>query len=72
MNLWIIKSEEEAICRLFIQESTGKLPLMITPYFTLKNTLVISKIKLDKGENSAEAYHRIKSMCEGIKTVIAQ
>ena len=30
------------------------------------------KIKLDKDENSYEAYHRIKAICEGIKKVINQ
>jgi hypothetical protein len=30
------------------------------------------EIKLDKDENSDEAYHRIKAMCEGIKRVVAE
>ena len=30
------------------------------------------EIKLDKNENSDEAYHRIKSMCEGIKKVLTK
>lgn len=30
------------------------------------------EIKLDKNENSGEAYQRIKSMCEGIKKVLAK
>ena len=30
------------------------------------------EIKLDKDENSYEAYHRIKSMCEGMKKVLTK
>ncbi len=30
------------------------------------------KIKLDKDENSYEAYHRIKVMCEGMKKVLTK
>jgi len=30
------------------------------------------ELKLDKEKNSYEAYHRVKEMCEGIKSVIAE
>jgi hypothetical protein len=29
-------------------------------------------IKLDKDENSYEAYYRVKAMCEGLKTVLTK
>jgi len=38
--------------------------------FYIKKAPGVLKIKLDKDENSNEAYHRIKDMCEGIKSVV--
>jgi len=40
--------------------------------FYIKKSPGLLKIKLDKNENSDEAYKRIRSMCEGIKTVLAK
>jgi hypothetical protein len=40
--------------------------------FYIKKSPGVLKIKLDRNANSEEAYHRIKSMCEGIKTVVVQ
>ena len=40
--------------------------------FYIKKPTGILKIKLDKDENSDEAYHRIKAMCEGIKKVLTK
>ena len=40
--------------------------------FYIKKYRGFIQIKLDKHKNSYEAYHRIKSMCEGIKRVIAK
>ena len=38
--------------------------------FYIKKSLGMLKIKLDKQENSEEAFHRVKYMCEGIKSVV--
>ncbi len=48
----------------------GKLALDDHTTFYIKKSPGILKIKLDKDENSDEAYHRIKAMCEGIKKVL--
>ena len=48
----------------------GKLALDDHKTFYIKKYPGLTKIKLDKDENSNEAYHRIKAMCEGIKKVI--
>ena len=50
----------------------GKLALDDHTTFYIKKYPGYLQIKLDKEENSREAYERIKSMCEGIKKVIAQ
>ena len=50
----------------------GKLALDDHTTFYIKKYPGYLQIKLDKDENSVEAYERIKSMCEGIKKVIAQ
>lgn len=50
----------------------GKLALDDHTTFYIKKYPGYLQIKLDKEENSAEAYERIKSMCEGIKKVIAK
>ena len=50
----------------------GKIALDDHTIFYIKKYPGYLQIKLDKEENSAEACQRIKSMCEGIKTVIAQ
>ena len=38
--------------------------------FYMQKSPGVLEIKLDKRENSEEAYHRIKYMCEGIKAVV--
>ena len=48
----------------------GKLALDDHTTFYIRKYPGLIKIKLDKDENSNEAYHRIKAMCEGIKKVI--
>jgi len=50
----------------------GKIALDDHTIFYIKKYPGYLQIKLDKGENSAEAYHRIKSMCEGIKKEITK
>ena len=40
--------------------------------FYIKKSPGLLKIKLDKNENSEEAYRRIRLICEGIKKVLAQ
>jgi hypothetical protein len=50
----------------------GKLALDDHTTFYIKKYPGFIEIKLDKNENSEEAYHRIKAMCEGIKKVIAK
>ncbi len=40
-----------------------------TTFYIQKSPGVV-KIKLDKDENSEEAYYTIKSMCEGIKPIV--
>lgn len=48
----------------------GKLALDEHTTFYIKKYPGRIKIKLDKDENSYEAYQRIRAMCEGIKKVI--
>jgi hypothetical protein len=50
----------------------GKLALDDHTTFYIKKYPGYLEIKLDKDENSNEAYHRIKSMCEGIKKVVVE
>ena len=50
----------------------GKLTLDDHTTFYIKKDPGYLQIKLDKDENSAEAYERVKSMCEGIKKVISK
>ena len=50
----------------------GKLSLDDHTTFYIKKYPGYLQIKLNKDENAAEAYERIKSMCEGIKKVIAK
>ena len=50
----------------------GTIALDDHTIFYIKKYPGYLQIKLDKGENSAEAYHRIKSMCEGIKKEITK
>ena len=50
----------------------GKLALDDHTTFYIKKSPGLLKIKLDKTENSEEAYERIRSMCEGIKKVLAK
>lgn len=45
----------------------GKLALDDHTTFYIKKYPGLIKIKMNKDENSYEAYHRIKAMCEGIK-----
>src|SRR4029453_2840262 len=50
----------------------GKIALDDHTIFYIRKYPGYLQIKLDKEENSVEAYQRIKSMCEDIKEVIAQ
>jgi hypothetical protein len=38
--------------------------------FYIKKSPGVLEIKLDKDENSDEAYHEIKLMCQGIKKIL--
>ncbi len=38
--------------------------------FYIKKSPGVLEIKFDKDENTEEAYHTIKSMCQGIKKVL--
>jgi len=49
----------------------GRLALDDHTTFYIKKSPGLLKIKFDKAENSEEAYERIRSMCEGIKNVLA-
>ncbi|HSQ44849.1 MAG TPA: hypothetical protein VLM16_07610 [Ginsengibacter sp.] len=40
--------------------------------FYMKKYPGFLQIKLDKSENSADSYHEIKSMCQGIKKLLAK
>ncbi len=40
--------------------------------FYIKKMPGVLEIKLDKDENSREGYHEIRSMCQGIKKVVAK
>ncbi len=48
----------------------GQLALDDHTIFDIKKFPGHLEIKLDKNENSYEAYHRIKSMCEGMKKIL--
>ena len=48
----------------------GKLALDDRTTFYIKKYPGFLKIKLDKNENSEEAYRRMKAMCEGIKKIL--
>ena len=50
----------------------GQLSLDDRTQFYMKKSPGHVEIKLDKNENSNKSYQRIKSMCEGIKEVIAK
>jgi hypothetical protein len=50
----------------------GKIALDDHTTFYIKKSPGYLQIKLDKEENSIEAYERIKSMCEGIKKMISK
>lgn len=50
----------------------GQLALDDHTTFYIKKYPGRIEIKLDKDENSYEAYHRIKSMCEGMKKVLTK
>jgi 6-phosphogluconolactonase/glucosamine-6-phosphate isomerase/deaminase len=50
----------------------GKLALDDHTTFYIRKYPGFIEIKLDKDENSDDAYHRIKAMCEGIKKVISK
>ena len=49
----------------------GKLTLDDHTNFYLKKYPGYIEIKLDKEENSGDAYRKIKTMCEGIKQIIS-
>jgi len=48
----------------------GQLALDDNTKFYIKKYRGHIEINLDKDENSEEAYHKIKDMCEGIKSVL--
>lgn len=48
----------------------GKIALDDHTNFYIKKIPGHIKIKLDKNENSPEAYSRVKAMCQGIKKVV--
>ena len=50
----------------------GNLVLNDHTTFYVKKYPGFIEIKLDKDENSDEAYHSIKSMCQGIKKVLTK
>lgn len=50
----------------------GEIALDDNSYFYIKKRAGYLYIKLNKDENSDEAYYKIKSMCEGIKRVLGQ
>ncbi|SRR6266496_1317485 len=50
----------------------GQLALDDHTTFYIKKYAGFLEIKLNKDENSDEAYQRIKSMCEGIKNIIVK
>lgn len=50
----------------------GKLALDDHSTFYIKKYPGFIKIKLDKDENSGEAYYKMKSMSKGIKKILAQ
>lgn len=50
----------------------GKITLDDHTTFYIKKYPGYLQLKLDKEENSVEAYQRIKSMCEGIKKIVSQ
>ena len=72
MSLWIIKLVSRSNMSFVNSRIDGKLALDDHTTFYIKKYPGYLQIKLDKDENSAEAYERIKSMCEGIKKVISQ
>lgn len=49
----------------------GKLTLDDRTTFYLKKHPGYIEIKLDKDENSGDSYHKIKTMCNGIKQIIS-
>ena len=50
----------------------GKLALDDHTTFYIKKYPGLVEIKLDKDENSYEAYRRIKAMCQGIKKIVTE
>ena len=50
----------------------GQLALDDHTTFYIKKYAGFIQIKLDKDENSDEAYQKIKSMCEGIEKVLVK
>jgi hypothetical protein len=50
----------------------GTITLDDHTIFYIKKSPGVLKIKLDKDRNSNESYHEIKSMCIGIKKVLAK
>lgn len=50
----------------------GKLSFDDRTTFYIKKYPGYLEIKFDKDENSTESYYRVKSMCEGIKKVLAE
>lgn len=84
MSAWFNKNKSRAVDefmneRIGDQSNTsfvnmkmdGQLTLDDHTRFYLNKYPGHIEIKLDKHENSSEAYHRIRSMCEGLKKVIA-
>ena len=50
----------------------GTMALDDSTTFSVKKSPGVLKIKLDKDENSDEALARVRSMCEGMKEVLAK
>ncbi|MCW3106151.1 MAG: hypothetical protein JWQ09_657 [Segetibacter sp.] len=48
----------------------GTIALDDHTIFYIKKSPGVLRIKMDKDENSEEAYYRVKSMCEGIKSIV--
>jgi hypothetical protein len=85
MNAWFNKNKARAVDEFmndrigdrsnmsFVNTSIdGQITLADRTRFYIKKYPGHIEIKLDKQDNSSEAYHRIRSMCEGIKEVIAK
>jgi hypothetical protein len=69
MDDWIGKRSSMSFVNTRID---GQIALEDHTTFYIRKYPGLIEIKLDKNENSDEAYQRIKSMCEGMKEVIVK